>query len=276
MLVFLAAIVVSSLLGSMHCVGMCGPLAIFASGAGESASRRQVVWSTLLYHFGRLMTYAIAGMIAGAVGSIVDSGGQALGFQLAAARVVGSAMIVIGIAKIALPYFSHLLPKKSLTPSRVGGWLVKLRPTIFGLPPAARALVTGLLTTLLPCGWLYLFALIAAGTGSIMLGPVVMFAFWLGTLPALTALISGTVALSWRLKTIVPTAVAMLLILSGLFTVSGRGFANLRTLGDIQGAVNFDSPERGSEVLHQILATPLPCCDDPSCIDPSCINTAEE
>ncbi len=267
MLVFLTAVLTASLLGSMHCVGMCGPLAIFASGAGDSAPRRQVLAGTLLYHFGRLITYSIAGLIAGGIGSVIDSGGQALGFQLAAARIVGSAMIVIGLAKIAKPLVgrwlsSNQLPTKQLRPSRISGWLVQLRPAVFSLPPAYRALATGLLTTLLPCGWLYLFALIAAGTGSLLLGPVVMFAFWLGTVPALTALITGTVALSSRFRTLVPTAAAALLVFAGLFTISGRGFANLHSLDEIRGGDTLASSEQASTELDQILSTPLPCCVD--------------
>ena len=55
------------------------------------------------------------------------------------------------------------------------------------LPPMAHALATGLLTTLLPCGWLYAFVALAAGTASAPLGALVMLTFWIGTLPAIAA-----------------------------------------------------------------------------------------
>lgn len=261
MFVFLTAVLTASLLGSMHCVGMCGPLAIFASGAGTSAPRRTVMISTMLYHLGRLTTYAIAGLIAGAIGSAVDTGGQALGFQLAAARLVGTVMIVVGIVKIVQLFAGPIGTAKPLRPSLISKFLVKLRPVIFRLPPSGRALVTGLLTTLLPCGWLYLFALIAAGTGSLLWGPMVMFAFWLGTVPALTALISGTVALSTKFKTVVPAAAAALLIFAGVSTVSGRGFANLTSLSEIRSIRNFESADQANRQIDEILDTPLPCCE---------------
>jgi sulfite exporter TauE/SafE len=264
MVVFLTAVLTASLLGSMHCVGMCGPLAIFASGAGTSAPRRQVMVSTSLYHLGRLSTYLLAGLIAGAIGSALDIGGQALGFQLAAARLVGSIMILVGVVKIAQLFTAHRSSPKPLRPSLIGKFLVKLRPVVFRLPPAGRALVTGLLTTLLPCGWLYLFALIAAGTGSILWGPAVMFAFWIGTVPALTALISGTVALSARFKTGIPTAAAALLIFAGIFTFSGRGFANLTALDEIRRVTNFESADQANQQLDEIISTPLPCCAESS------------
>ncbi len=260
MYVLLMAVLTASLLGSMHCVGMCGPLAIFASGAGDGAPRRQVVTSTLLYHLGRLTTYMLAGMIAGAVGSILDAGGQTLGLQLAAARVVGSAMVAIGIYKLVQPFLDRYrpVPMKPLKPSRISGLLVKLRPHIHRLSPANRAFTTGLLTTLLPCGWLYLFALIAAGTGSVFLGPLVMFSFWLGTVPALTALISGTVALSGRFKRATPFAAAILLVFAGCFTITGRGFANLTSLDQIQQIANIDATSQPAEMLD----APLPCCEN--------------
>src|SRR6056297_1878853 len=193
MWILIGGVVTASLLGSMHCVGMCGPLAIWASGAGDSAHvgdatrRGKVLGNLSLYHFGRLTTYVIAGLIAGGIGSLVDVGGEMLGFQLAAARVVGGLMIVIG-----------------------------------------------LLTTLLPCGWLYLFALVAAGTGSVAMGGVTMAAFWLGTVPALTALVAGAQSLSRKFVQLIPVATAVLLIVTVAITASGRGFAELNSLSDIR------------------------------------------
>lgn len=271
MWVFLTAIVTASLLGSMHCVGMCGPLAVWASGASEKAPRGQVIALTSLYHVGRLITYMLAGLIAGGIGSLVETGGQTLGFQLMAARIVGTIMILIGFWKLA----SMWLPQAESAqtgpqPSRIGGMLVKLRPVIFGLPPSGRALATGLLTTLLPCGWLYLFALVAAGTGSPISGATTMAAFWGGTVPALTALIAGTQTLSRRFVQFVPTATAILLIVTGGVTASGRGFANLNSMSEIAGTVeiagsgSLGEATKGaalmSDRIDALVQTPLPCC----------------
>ncbi len=234
MLLLITAIVTASLLGSMHCVGMCGPLAIWASGAGERASRQQIVASTTLYHLGRLLTYTIAGLIAGGIGSLVEVGGHTLGFQLAAARLVGAAMVVIGIWKLGKLMITRRATLNSgPAPSKIGGLLVKLRPFVFRLSPSVRALSVGMLTTLLPCGWLYLFALIAAGTGSVLMGGITMAAFWVGTVPALTALIAGTQTLSREFVRIVPVATAVLLVIAGGFTATGRGFAGLNSLSDL-------------------------------------------
>ena len=261
MYVLATAVLTASLLGSMHCVGMCGPLAIWASGASDGLPRRKVWFAGSLYHLGRLVTYTLAGFLAGGIGSLVDLGGQAIGYQLMAARLVGGAMVLVGLFRLRRVLFPQAATGV-VPPSRIGGLLVRLRPYIVGLPLPGRALATGLLTTLLPCGWLYLFALVAAGTGSIFLGPVVMIAFWVGTVPALVALVAGTQFLSRRFTLAIPALAAILLVVAGGFTASGRGFANLGSLSQLHSAVeetqsSVAAPDRQIEAISK---TPLPCC----------------
>ncbi|KAA1258915.1 hypothetical protein LF1_14390 [Rubripirellula obstinata] len=296
MWILIAAVASASLLGSTHCVGMCGPLAMWASGVGESAnSRGQVIRSTTLYHLGRLTTYSMAGAIAGGLGSLVDIGGGALGIQLAAARVVGVMMIVIGLVRLAPLIGFGKSQATGPKPSRIGQMVAKARPYVYQLSPSARALSVGLLTTLLPCGWLYLFALVAAGTGDIVTGAIVMAAFWLGTVPALTAMIAGTMVLSTRLIKTVPIAAAVLLIVAGGYTAMGRGFANLQSLADIRSSADVSTEQTSSESVQPkcccegesscsvsdgdvssgdiaaqiktLTETPLPCCAEPVASD---------
>jgi uncharacterized protein len=292
MWILAGAVVTASILGSMHCVGMCGPLAIWASGAADNSSEKsssnRIVATTTLYHFGRLLTYALTGLIAGLIGQLADFGGQVLGVQLAAARIVGTAMILIGAGRLMQLVVARrragdpsAVVAKSLQPSPITKLLISLRPHVFALPIKMRALATGLLTALLPCGWLYLFALVAAGTGNWMMGPVVMVAFWLGTVPALVGVVTGTRMLAGKFRRVVPTAAAILLIVAGGYTASGRGFANLNSLADIhvphlqtvrgeggevvetENAVSVQG-DVASELTHNlddILKTPLPCCE---------------
>ncbi|TWU47349.1 hypothetical protein Poly51_51490 [Rubripirellula tenax] len=264
MLILITAVVTASLLGSMHCVGMCGPLAMWASGIGDRASRSTVVVATSMYHIGRLTTYVIAGLIAGWIGSALDVGGNWIGVQVAAARVVGAIMVLIGAWKLWSIVGGSSAGAKPLKLSRVSGVLVKLRPRLFRLPIVTRAFATGLLTTLLPCGWLYLFALFSAGTADPIKGGVVMAAFWVGTVPALTALVAGSQMLSRRFTMAVPAIAAAMLILTGCFTASGRGFANLDAIARLQSSVDVgldgvDPAELVSEVQDSA-SKPLPCC----------------
>ncbi|TWU55248.1 sulfite exporter TauE/SafE family protein [Rubripirellula reticaptiva] len=264
MWILITAVVTASLLGSMHCVGMCGPLAMWASGIGDKAPRRTVVMSTAMYHVGRMLTYVLAGLIAGGIGSAIDVGGSWIGIQVAAARVVGGLMVIVGALKLWTLIRGQSKEAHPPKPSRIGGVLVKMRPYLFRLPPVSRALATGLLTTLLPCGWLYLFALFAAGTASPVMGAVVMFAFWVGTVPALTALVAGSLWLSRRFTMVIPAAAAVLLITTGCFTASGRGFANLESLAALRASVNLGDagldPLSLVDHVNDSAAKPLPCC----------------
>lgn len=286
MLLLLSAVITASVLGSMHCVGMCGPLAIWASGAGQQIPKRQVALAAGLYHFGRLLTYALAGLIAGSLGQLVDVGGQALGVQLVAARIAGGMMIVAGLIRLFQTWQIRFgTPKAvSVKSSPIAGLLVKLRPYVMRLPIAARGLTTGLLTALLPCGWLYLFALVAAGTGSITTGPLVMIAFWVGTVPALVGLVAGSAVLASRFRTAVPTLAALFLIVGGCYTAAGRGFAKLNSLSDIRpgGALAEQAATDGSSSqlsentdvdlaasIQDIASTPLPCCQPSEALSPA-------
>lgn len=279
MWILAGAVVTASVLGSLHCVGMCGPLAIWASGAGDV--RPRLAFNTSLYHLGRMFTYALVGLLAGLVGQITDLGGHVLGVQLAAARIVGVLMISIGFIQV-LRWIAlrrgrahRFLPKPSPATlpkqSRISKWLVSLRPMVFSMKPPTRALVTGLLTALLPCGWLYLFALFAAGTGSWVTGPMVMVAFWLGSVPALVGVVMSTKLFAGRLRQFVPIAVAIMMIVAGGFTLAGRGFANLHSLAEIPVAKlqadderahkdRVQSPESLAKSLDELVQTALPCC----------------
>jgi sulfite exporter TauE/SafE len=89
-------------------------------------------------------------------------------------------------------------------------------------PPPLRALVVGLATGLLPCGWLYVFLATAAGTGSALGGAALMAVFWVGTLPAMLGLGLGLQALAGPLRRHVPVVCAIAMIVVGLLAVGGR------------------------------------------------------
>lgn len=298
MIALAAAILVTSLLGSMHCVGMCGPMALWASGVGGTETRRgETVVRLTAYHFGRLITFLTAGVAAGVVGGWVTTGGDWLGWQQTAARLAGSAMIGLGVWK-ALHWWRPVVSGTAAR-SPVGiaklGWgqrfslavsrrLAMLRPGIVRLPGHWRALAIGMVTTLLPCGWLYLFVLVAAATASVAPAMMVMTAFWIGTLPALTALVAGAVGAAPRFRPAMPILAAAVLVVTGMYTASGRASTDLMPLGDaarryaadgdvastgesaVAGSATGESTPRGfgssvMRVLYGLSDEPLPCCE---------------
>jgi sulfite exporter TauE/SafE len=89
-------------------------------------------------------------------------------------------------------------------------------------PPALRALALGLVTTLLPCGFLHVFVATAAGTGSAARGALVMAVFWIGTVPVMAGLgVLAQRALGpWRTR--LPLASATTLVVVGALTLAGK------------------------------------------------------
>lgn len=180
----LAAVFGASLLGSVHCAAMCGPLALFATARAPSGSvtpnravvRRHSIGAVAWYHGTRGALYLGWGALAGSAGAALDGALALAGYGRAATLVFGVLVVLFGVAA----FFPRLPLPRVLEPA-FGPLLVRLRAK----PPATRARLTGALTALLPCGWLHAFVATAAGTARPLDGAFVMAAFFLGTLPAL-------------------------------------------------------------------------------------------
>ena len=212
-------VLVASLLGSLHCAGMCGGfVALYAGAPGD---RRGVTAGHLAYNLGRLVAYTTLGALAGALGAALDLGGAwLLGFQRVAAALAG-AFIALWGAVLLIESLGRRVPRVG-APAWLGGSVGRGFRLIAGWRPVARALAVGLLTGCLPCGWLYAFVVTATGTGSAPAGAVLMAVFWLGTLPVMVSLGVGLGGLAGPLRRYVPTACAMAMILVGLLAVAGR------------------------------------------------------
>lgn len=217
MTALLLAVFGASLLGSLHCAGMCGGIVALCSSRGAS------LLDQLAYHGARGMTYTLVGALAGSLGSALDLGGRLLGLQQWVAWVTGLALIVAG-------GFALWRARGGRTPRLVAALAPRLRGRLNGaiaagadLPPRSYALLLGLLTPLLPCGWLYVFAIAAAGTASPLRGAALMAVFWLGTIPILFALALGLRAAANRLRGVAPTLGGVVLVGVGLLLVVERG-----------------------------------------------------
>ena len=87
---------------------------------------------------------------------------------------------------------------------------------------ATRAWLVGVLTGLLPCGWLWAFVVSAAGTASAFDGAIVMGVFWLGTVPAMTGVLALGGPLIARLRARLPIVTACVLVVLGVVTLATR------------------------------------------------------
>lgn len=231
------AVLAASVLGSVHCAAMCGAFVCNyalprrippAAGDGTSGGTRhgtgaeQIAASHAAYHLGRLVSYAALGAVAGFAGRGADTLGALMGIGRGAAIVGGTLMVAWGASAIATAFGARGWAAGPRPPAwmarSLGAILVHVRET----RPVPRAAITGLVTTLLPCGWLYAFVATAATTGSALGGAGVMAIFWLGTVPMLLAVAFGVQRFFGPFARRLPALSALVVLVAGLFAISGR------------------------------------------------------
>jgi sulfite exporter TauE/SafE len=192
--------------GSLHCAAMCGPL------VWVSASKRK--GRIALYQLGRLVSYASLGALAGALGNAVDAGAWSIGIQRGALWFAVGLLVATVLAKGALQVGLRFDPMRRLL-APLEHLVAPLREELARMSLNARAFGFGALSALLPCGFLWAFVVVAAGTGSPLAAAGVMVAFFAGTLPALVAAGICAGSLRSRLDQRVPRiAVAILAVVS--------------------------------------------------------------
>lgn len=158
------AVLVAGLLTSLHCVGMCGPLAC------TLLPKEHVVRATVCYHFGRAVSYIAVGGILGGVG------------KKAAAIFQGNPAQAMPYVLIALFVIIGLGWEKKLpVPAFVSRFFLKLRLAPKG--GVHPAFLLGIASPLLPCAPLYLVFGVAIFSGSIVAGAFLMGCFVIGTIP---------------------------------------------------------------------------------------------
>ena len=177
-------IITIAFLGSFgHCVGMCGGIVIAYSSTKikNSWSKKLQATAHLLYSFGRITTYTILGALFGLVGGVVTFDNLTSGILL---LVTGSMMVLIGLSLMGkirfLTTIEHSCSKSPLYQSTF--------KSLIGSDSLMSFYLLGMLNGLLPCGFVYVFAITAASTGSPVWGAFVMFIFGLSTIPALFSL----------------------------------------------------------------------------------------
>lgn len=209
---FLLAAISLGFLGSFHCIGMCGPIAMAIPVKRDSYF--SIISGALIYNLGRVVTYACLGVLFGILGK---------GFMLAGWQSFLSIALGIGILLLLF------IPNLTLAPVHIGflvGLIGKLKMKmrhLFGVHTIRSLFIIGMLNGLLPCGLVYLGIIGALATGDTIKGALFMIGFGMGTLPAMLSMtfIRDYISTRFRngLKKMVPvfiTAMAVILILRGL------------------------------------------------------------
>ncbi len=171
-----AAAFVAGLVTSIHCAGMCGPLACslmpVRGAPGQGNTDAQTV--STVYHLSRLASYATLGAIAGGLGHT-----PLTWFSQSALRWLPWALVLFFVA-LAFRW-DRFLPKLPV----LGRLAWKLQGTLRDRSRTEAAAALGLATPLLPCGPLYFLVALALVSGSALRGVEFMLAFGLGTVPLL-------------------------------------------------------------------------------------------
>lgn len=221
--------IILGLMGSLHCVGMCGPI-VFMLPVDRTNSLNKF-GQIFIYHFGRLLAYGIIGLLFGLLGK----GLYVFGMQQKLSITIGILMIVV----VLIPYKTfakYNLSKPiykviSKVKNRLGQELKKKSPDTF--------LTIGFLNGFLPCGLVYIALFGAIAMGKAWEGSLYMILFGLGTIPLMTTAIYFSGILKGGIRQKVQMAIPVFIVILGaLFILRGMGLG-----------IPFVSPEPVVEVV---------------------------
>ena len=206
--------IVFGFLGSLHCLGMCGPIAFLLPVDRENNWRK--IGQLALYHGGRLMAYGIIGLLFGFLGK-----GLALfGIQQKLSIAVGVIMVVL----VLWPRRSAKANKLAAPVYRLIGKVKSKLGTELKKKSADTFLTIGFLNGFLPCGLVYMATLGAVAMGSTLQAGLYMLLFGVGTIPLMTTVVFSSKWLKGPIKAKVKKAIPIFVILVGLlFIVRGLG-----------------------------------------------------
>jgi len=201
------------LAGSLHCIGMCGPIAV-ALPTGD-LSRLILLSGRLLYNIGRSITYGIMGVVAGLIGQAAHVGG----YQ----QMLSISLGVLLLLAIILPSRFGALLTGSQLHARLTARLGRIWTKLTASASQSSLFTIGILNGFLPCGLVYVALAGAVSTGHPVAGGLYMVTFGLGTLPVMLAVsLAGRLLgskIRRRMRQLLPVGgviLATLFILRGL------------------------------------------------------------
>ncbi len=211
-MMFIISALILGLVGSFHCVGMCGPIAVALPINNKSWISR--LSGTFLYNIGRAITYGVMGAIFGVLGEGIQLGGIQ--------KWVSIAMGVIMILSVVFPF---LFRNTRLLDQYIYGYVDRLKTylgPLFNNNSLGSLFIIGLLNGLLPCGLVYVALAGAIATSGVVTGALYMFVFGLGTLPmlAVVTLVGNVISssLKSRINKLIPFVI---IIIGALFILRG-------------------------------------------------------
>lgn len=210
----LISALIFGLLGSFHCVGMCGPIAFLLPVDHQNSKKKFT--QIAIYHFGRVLAYSIIGLLFGLIGKSLNL------FGLQQQLSIGIGILMILVMLIPYQTFSKYNFSKpmyrliSKVKTSLGKELKKKTPDTF--------LTVGFLNGFLPCGLVYMAVFGAIASGDALQGSLYMALFGLGTIPLMTSAIYLGNFLTGKVKQHIRRSIPVFVVIIGaLFILRGLG-----------------------------------------------------
>jgi len=222
----LIAPLVIGFVGSLHCLGMCGPLVMAYSlhigkPGGLTVTGVPSLWLNglahhLSFHLGRLFTYGLLGALAGALAHLASFNQFFSGLRSSLTLTGGILMILLGLVLLKILPLPSSMTDLSMT---TGSFIARRLSPLFRSQSIASKIGLGFLTGFLPCMLSWAMIIKAATTQSPWGGFLTMFTFGLGTIPALFFIGLSASLLSLRARLLGERAAAISVIAMGLILV---------------------------------------------------------
>lgn len=225
-------------LGSFHCAGMCGPIAIALPVGKKSWLHRFL--GVFIYNIGRGLTYMIMGGIIGLLGMGISMAG----FQQWASIIAGSVMILF----VVIPILFSGTKKAGGLFDKLTSFLQRKLSPLFSNASYGSLFIIGLLNGILPCGLVYVALAGTLNMHGVLDSMLFMGAFALGTFPIMSALAITGSFLSLKVRTFINKISPYIIILLGVLFIL-RGLS----LG-----IPYISPK--SEALTPVVENAKSCC----------------
>lgn len=202
------------LLGSFHCIGMCGPIALLLPISKENTNKKH--FQIFLYHLGRVLSYSLLGVIFGLVGK----GLFLTGFQQQLSIVIG--IVMIGL--VLFPKITHKLSLKLTPLTRLLTGLKKQMGLYLKKESYYAMFLIGFFNGFLPCGMVYMALVGAIAMPSIEESTLYMALYGVGTMPLLSVLLYVKDAFSTKFRLQLQKAIPVFVVVIGaLFILRGLG-----------------------------------------------------
>ncbi len=221
------------IVSSLHCIGMCGPLAMALPIHHLSMAKR--VWALSCFHFGRLFTYATLGLLAGVAGKgLYISGWQQI------------LTLTLGIIILA-GFIAFYVLKTSIQPQWMSKAFQYLQQVMLKLLRSEKSSISymllGMANGLLPCGMVYVALAAAATLGHIDQSSLFMVLFGLGTLPTLLLFTLAGQFISFKFRLQLRKAIPFFIAFTGVLLILRGLDLNIPYLSPKLQSI-------GEEVLH--------------------------